>query len=186
MLYVQGVDTSSPPHLPVEYMSTYGDVLNPTQMRKFLFKLSLQLSDPSWSVISSKLPPLQIHSISKLPVSIYFVQSTHRKANLFCICMRLLGFICFCHKRKCPCDRNHDSHVYTIISSLLSILLKKKKEFIRYFLSGQINFLKNDVSLFVYLTWECPANLRMVYVGRYIKYKNMFAWKFSFRISNLG
>lgn len=62
----------------------------------------------------------------------------------------------------------------------------KKKEFIRYFLSGQINFLKNDVSLFVYLTCECPANLRMVYVGRYIKYKNMFAWKFSFRISNLG
>lgn len=105
-------------------MPTYGDVLDPTQMRKFVFKLNLQLSDPSLNVILSKLPPQQMHSIPKLPVSIYFVQSIYHKADLSCIRMCLLSFVCLCHKRKCPFDRDHGSHLHTIISSLFSILLK--------------------------------------------------------------
>lgn len=132
LLYIQGVDT--PLHLPVGPMSTHGDILDPTRMRKFLFKLNLQLSDPSWNVISSKLPPLQIYSNPKLPVSIYFVQNTYHKANLLCICMCLLSFICFCHKRKCPWDRDHDSHAYKLYPHYLAQCWKKA--FARYLLIG--------------------------------------------------
>ena len=121
---------SSPLHIAIGIYAYHGDVLKPTQRRKPLFKLSLQLSDPTLNIISSKLPPLitvttdSFNPQTPRPPLIWFKTPITRQIYFAWVCVYL--FVYFCHKKKCPWDRDHWNHTYTIISSILSMLLKKK------------------------------------------------------------
>lgn len=64
-----------------------------------------------------------IQSSSPRSPFILFKIPITRQVYFAYVCLYLL--VCFCHKMKCHWDRGHGSHAYTIITSLLSMLLRK-------------------------------------------------------------
>lgn len=102
----------------------------PSQRQKSLFKFKLQLSDLSLNATFSKLAHLirvTTESFNPQTPTLHLVCLKHLSQSNLIVCV-YLGFFIFnliLSQKERSRSRNRDSHVYTVMWLLLSMLLKE-------------------------------------------------------------